>query len=222
MSASASAGRSGIGLLSVRGRQAQHETSPQGESISDFVHSSDLPGLIGKVRSTTNPGCESFRNSPPGERLRTGPAGLLSRRARANVTADEDLGSNAEPPDLIHSVPWSPRCFRQGSGTLSGTEKWVNTISSRFRGVPPMSSPGRCSSWRRAYASCAISSSALGLAPSALRPPTTSIATPSSSVVEGGVMARRTPESPRRDSRPAGAAPSSRVAERGRKHRLAP
>ena len=41
--------------LSVRGGQAQHETSPQGESVSELVHSSDLPGLIGKVRRTNEP-----------------------------------------------------------------------------------------------------------------------------------------------------------------------
>ena len=36
--------------MSRRGGQAQHKTSPQGESISDFVHSSDLPGLIWESR----------------------------------------------------------------------------------------------------------------------------------------------------------------------------
>ena len=39
-----------------RAGQAQHKTSPQGESESEFVHSSDLPGLIrGLVEATNSP-----------------------------------------------------------------------------------------------------------------------------------------------------------------------
>ena len=73
--------------LSIRGGQAQHETSPQGESISELVHSSDLPGLIGRFVTRTNPESESIRNSPAGERLRTGPAG----HGRIERGLEEDL-----------------------------------------------------------------------------------------------------------------------------------
>ncbi len=65
-----------IGSACTRGGQAQHETSPQGESRSDLVHSCDLPGLIVKVRGDREPlGASHSVTRRAGERLRTGPAG---------------------------------------------------------------------------------------------------------------------------------------------------
>ena len=133
----------GVGM-NGRGGQAKHKTSPQGESVSELVHSSDLPGLIRVVRHARTVMSESIRNST------RRPENVPGRAPRAKVSSSAGRGGHrpagAVPARLRSSrvpLPLRPaaREHPRRRSSPSGCPRLSSGRRSRSSATPPGTGP---------------------------------------------------------------------------------